>query len=100
MTGFPKIWERIAKMGSLPADITPHVLRHSFASVAVDLELSELTIAALLGHKKTSVTSKYAHHADAVLLQAADSVAGRIAVLMGDAQVADENAPVEGEAHG
>ena len=48
--------------------MTPHVLRHSFASVAADLGFSELTIAALLGHKKASVTSKYAHHADAVLL--------------------------------
>jgi hypothetical protein len=30
------------------------------------------------------VTSKYAHHADAVLLQAADAVSDRIAELMGD----------------
>ena len=50
----------------LPLDVTPHTLRHSFASVAADLGYSELTIASLLGHKKASVTSKYAHHADAV----------------------------------
>ena len=61
------------------------MLRHSHASVAADLGYSELTIAALMGHKKASVTSKYAHHADAVLLQAADAVADRIAELMGDA---------------
>ena len=70
----------------LPADVTPHVLRHCFASVAADLEYSELTIAALIGHKKASVTSKYTHHADAVLLQAADAVSDRIAELMGDAR--------------
>ena len=63
--------------------MTPHVLRHSFASVAADLGLSELTIASLLGHKKATITSKYTHHADAVLLQAADAVADRIAELMG-----------------
>jgi integrase len=86
MRGFHKAWLRIAKRAALGVDVTPHVLRHSFASVAADLEFSELTIAALLGHKKASVTSKYAHHADAVLLQAADAVSDRIAQLMGDAQ--------------
>jgi integrase len=84
MRGFHKVWLRVAKRAALPADVTPHVLRHSFASVADDLEYSELTIAALIGHKKASVTSKYAHKADAVLLQAADAVADRIAELMGD----------------
>lgn len=86
MAGFPKLWARIAKLGDLPADITPHVLRHSFASEAADLEYSELTIAALLGHRKASVTSKYAHHADAVLLAAADAVSDRVTEFMGDAQ--------------
>ena len=86
MRGFHKVWLRVAKQAALPADVTPHVLRHSFASVADDLEYSELTIAALIGHKKASVTSKYAHKADAVLLQAADAVSDRIAELMGDAR--------------
>ena len=84
MRGFHKVWLRIAKHARLGADVTPHILRHSFASVADDLEYSELTIAALLGHKKASVTSKYAHKADALLLQAADAVAARVAELMGE----------------
>jgi integrase len=88
MRGFHKVWLRVAKRAKLPPDVTPHTLRHSFASVAADLGYSELTIASLLGHKKGSVTSKYAHHADAVLLQAADVVADRIAQLMGDARPA------------
>jgi integrase len=86
MRGFHKVWLRIAKRAGLGADVTPHVLRHSFASVADDLEYSELTIAALIGHKKASVTSKYAHKADALLLQAADAVADRAAELMGEAR--------------
>lgn len=84
MTGFPKFWLRIAKRAALPLDVTPHVLRHSAASVAFDAGYSELTIASLLGHKKNSVTSRYAHAADAVLLAAADDVADRIAEAMGD----------------
>ena len=82
MTGFHKTWLRIAAKAGLPADVTPHILRHSFASNAADLGYSELTIAALIGHRKGSVTSKYAHHADAVLLKAADSVADQICGLM------------------
>ena len=34
MSGFKKLWKRIAKLGELPPDVTPHVLRHSFASLA------------------------------------------------------------------
>ncbi len=51
IVGYRKMWLRIAKLGDLPADITPHVLRHSFASLAADLGYNEPTIATLLGHK-------------------------------------------------
>jgi integrase len=84
MVGFKKFWPKIAKLGELPADITPHVMRHSFASLAGDLGYSEPTIAALVGHKGRSVTSRYMHSADAVLLAAADAVADRTAELMGE----------------
>jgi integrase len=83
MSGFPSLWERIAKLGKLPADITPHVLRHSFISLAADLGYSELTIAALVGHKSGSMTSRYVHSADSVLLAAADAVAARTVELLG-----------------
>jgi integrase len=55
-------------------DVTPHVLRHSFATVAHELGYSELTIAGLLGHRLNSITSRYAHHIDYVLSDAADRV--------------------------
>jgi len=42
-----------------------------------DLGYSEPTIAALVGHKGRTVTSRYVHSSDAVLLAAADSVARR-----------------------
>lgn len=67
MTGFPKLWARITKLGDLPIDVTPHTLRHSFASLAADLGYSEPTIAALVGHKGHSITSRYIHAADARL---------------------------------
>jgi len=84
MAGFPKLWARIAKLGELPASVTPHTLRHSFASLAGDLGYSETTIAALVGHEGRSITSRYVHAADAVLLAASDAVADRTAELMGE----------------
>jgi integrase len=84
MVGFKKFWPKLAKLGGLPADITPHVLRHSLASLAADLGYSEPTIAALVGHKGHTVTSRYVHSADAVLLAAADAVSDETATRMGD----------------
>jgi hypothetical protein len=45
------------------------------------------TIAALVGHKGHSITSRYIHAADAVLLAAADVVANRTAELMGEKKI-------------
>jgi integrase len=88
MSGFRKLWDRITRFGGLPADITPHTLRHSFASLAGDLGFSELTIGTLIGHKGASVTSRYIHAADVVLLAAADAVASETATRMGEAKPA------------
>jgi integrase len=85
LSGFKKMWKKIAKLGSLPVDVTPHTLRHSFTSLAADLGYSEPTIAAMVGHKGRTTTSRYVHSADAVLLAAADAVANCTAELMGDA---------------
>jgi integrase len=79
--GLPKAWPRILGKANLP-DLTPHGLRHAFASVAADLGYSEPTIAALLGHGTHSITGRYLHHLDSALLSAADKVAGEIAVMM------------------
>jgi integrase len=94
MAGFRKVWNRIAAKGELPADFTPHVLRHSFASLAADLEYSEPTIAALVGHAGQTITSRYVHSADAVLLAAADKVALRTVELMGEVGPAGAVVPV------
>jgi integrase len=82
MAGLKKYWQRVAKLGGLPADVTPHVLRHGFASTAASLGFSDIVIASLLGHKGRSVTSRYARAADPVLIAAADRVAGHITELM------------------
>ena len=95
MSGFKKLWKRIAKLGELPPDVTPHTLRHSFASLAADLGYSEPVIAALVGHQGRSMTSRYVHSADAVLLAAADEVADRSAELMGERRTARQVAELK-----
>jgi integrase len=84
MKGFGHQFGKIGVLGGLPHDVTPHVLRHSFASLAGDLGYSEPTIAALIGHKGHTMTSRYVDAADAVLLAAADAVADHTAELMGE----------------
>lgn len=86
MSGFASLFEKVARSGELSKDVTPHVLRHSFASVAADLGFSELTIAALIGHRGRSITSRYTHQADSVLLAASDAIAVHIAGLMDGAE--------------
>jgi site-specific recombinase XerD len=65
----------------MSTDVTPHVLRHSFASLAADLGLGDSTIAGLLGHSRKSITSRYIH-LDKALIAAADLVAGETMRLM------------------
>ncbi len=81
LVGFPKCWQKLVE-GTALEDVTPHVLRHSFASVANDLGFTEATIAALMGHSKGTVTSRYIHSIDTALIMAADTVAGYINGLL------------------
>lgn len=79
--GFPNHWRQLFRKSAL-SDVTPHVLRHSFASIGNDLGFTEVTIAALIGHAKGSVTSKYIHTLDTALIMAADTVAGYVQGLL------------------
>jgi integrase len=83
--GADKAWRIIA--GRRLPNVTPHVLRHSFASTAEDIGLSIPTIAALLGHALSgSATLGYIHKVDAALSSAANRVADRVAACMNDAR--------------
>lgn len=74
--GVVRVLERLCRTAELEG-VTPHVLRHTFASVAGDLGFSELTIAGLLGHAVRGVTQRYVH-LDRALVLAADKVAEEI----------------------
>ena len=89
--GLPKVLGRLCKHAGLEG-VTVHVLRHSFAATAAEMDYSELTIAGLLGHGVASVTGRYAHVPDRALVFAADAVAARIAAALdgkGEADIVD-----------
>lgn len=81
--GLVRVLDRVCARAGL-AGVTPHTLRHTFASVAADLGFSELTIAALLGHAARGVTQRYVHIDEALRL-AADKIAEEIAGILDQA---------------
>jgi integrase len=81
LIGFPKLWKKLFKDTAL-AGVTPHVLRHSFSSIANDLGFTEATIGALMGHSRGTVTGRYIHTVDSLLVMAADTIAGYIQGLL------------------
>ena len=89
--GLPKAWDRIRNAKTQTegqvaepsiASLTPHGLRHAFASVADDLGFTEATIGAMLGHSGGGTTRGYIHKLDPVLIAAADRVSQHIAAAM------------------
>jgi integrase len=54
-------WKLVLKTACLPDHWRIHDLRHAFASVAVNSGASIPHIGAVLGHKSTATTEKYAH---------------------------------------
>ena len=63
-------------------DVRLHDLRHAFASVAVTGGMSLPMIGALLGHRETQTTQRYAHLADDPQKAAAGQIASRISDAM------------------
>ena len=78
--GVVRILDRICTRAGLNS-VTPHVLRHTFASIAAELDFSELTIAGLLGHVSRGVTQRYIH-LDKALVLAANRVAAEVEQLV------------------
>jgi integrase len=68
------------KLG-LARDVTPHTIRHSFASLSADMGYSDNVIAGMLGHARSSITSRYIH-LEKALIEAADKAAQETLRLM------------------
>jgi integrase len=76
-----KVWRQVRSAAGL-TEVRLHDLRHSFASSIVNNGGSLPVIGALLGHRSTQTTARYAHLADDPLRAVADRAASRIAAAM------------------
>lgn len=85
--GLKGVWRKVRGRADL-SGVMLHTLRHSFASVAGDLGYAESTIGALLGHASGSVTGRYTHILDRVLIAAADHVASTVHGYMAEEPLA------------
>ena len=81
--GLDTVWARVRKAADL-SEVRLHDLRHSFASIAVRNGLSLPIIGALLGHKHTSTTMRYAHLAAEPLRSAASMIGAKISEALAD----------------
>ena len=79
-SGVPEVLRALCTIAKIEG-VTPHVLRHTFGSVAGDMGFSELTIMGLLGHGARGSTQNYVHLDEALRL-AVDKVSNKIAKLL------------------
>lgn len=96
VTDLNSVWRRIRKTAELE-DVRIHDLRHSFASMGANNGDSLLVIGALLGHRSTKTTQRYAHLADHPVRSAADRIASTIAEYLDSMSDADKETALPAE---
>ena len=68
-----RFWFSVRREAGIP-DVRCHDLRHTYASVALALGETVLTIGRLLGHNDPATTLKYTHLSDAAVHEAAEAL--------------------------
>jgi len=67
-----RILEKTARACGLPMPVSPHMLRHSFATHMLDAGADLKAVQEILGHRSLSTTQKYTHVSIDRLMQAYD----------------------------
>lgn len=77
LVNIQKPWRALRAAASLD-DVRLHDLRHSFASISIDVGGTLPVIGALLGHSQPQTTARYAHVAPSPARQVADAAGAKI----------------------
>ena len=64
----------LARRARIQGKVTPHTLRHTFATRLIERGADVATVAALLGHESIATTSRYLHPSEARLAEAVEGV--------------------------
>lgn len=78
LVNIQKPWRALRQQAGLD-DVRLHDLRHSFASISIEVGGTLPVIGALLGHSQAQTTARYAHVAPHPALRVADAAGARIA---------------------
>jgi integrase len=82
IVGIQKVWSKLRSEAGLEG-VRLHDLRHSFASEAVTAGTSLYLTGAILGHRQSSTTERYAHLQSDHVRQAASQVSKQISSALG-----------------
>jgi integrase/recombinase XerD len=64
-----KIVKRLANRAKITQDVTPHVLRHTFATLALQKNISLATVQKILGHDRLTTTAIYLNLTDTHIIE-------------------------------
>lgn len=81
--------ERIAREASISGKVSPHRLRHTLATLAINRGMPLESIAALLGHRSLSMTLVYARIGNRTVQQEYASVSRQLEQLCNQVQLID-----------
>lgn len=81
--------KRIAKEATIAGRVTPHRLRHTLATMAINRGMPLESIAALLGHNSLSMTLVYARIGDRTVQEEYSAVSQQLQELSYEVQVPD-----------
>jgi integrase len=76
-----RAWRTACELAGLGADVTPHVLRHTCATILLQFGVSVYDVAGVLGASEELVRRTYAHHAHDHLRQAVAAFSRRPAPM-------------------